>query len=70
MIFPFQQLEDSVAMRVVQQGSLKTTRKEFDPELGELQLTLRVPNPGWKPQAGLEEWDEGTRVFSEVSPLQ
>ncbi len=53
-------------MKVVQHGSLRTSRRQFDPESGELQLSLKVLHPSWEPQTGLEEWNHDTRAFAEV----
>ncbi len=53
-------------MKIVQHGSLKTSRKQFDPESGWLKLSLRVPQEEWKPQCSLEEWDPNSRMFMEV----
>ncbi len=53
-------------MKVVQHGHLKTSRKQYDPESGELKLSLNVPGKQWEPQTGLEEWNQDSRLFLEV----
>ena len=67
-LFVFQKdVEATVNLRYVTSGSLKTSRHNFDPESGQISLSLRVPDEGWQPRTGLDKWSSTSRTFVEVS---
>ena len=63
-----QSVEETVNLRYVTFGRLKKSGTSFNPEMGQIKLSLQLDDPAWKPRQGLDKWDERSRTFTEVSP--
>ena len=61
-----QDVEATVNLRYVTSGSLKTSRRDFDPESGQINLSLGIPDERWQPRTGLDKWNSSSRTFVEV----
>ena len=62
-----QDIETTVNLRYVTSGSLKTSRRDFDPESGLIKLSLRIADERWQPRMGLDKWNASSKTFVEVS---
>ena len=49
-----QDVEVTVNLRYVTSGSIKTSRRNFDPESGHIKLLLSVEDPAWHPNCGFD----------------
>ena len=52
------------------EGRLKKSKSSFNPESGQITLSLKLTDRAWKPRQGFEKWDHNTRTFREVSLFQ
>ena len=62
-----QAVEATVDLRYVTKGKLKTPNKQFNPETGQISLSLKIQDSAWEPRQGLQQWDSKSRIFTEVS---
>ena len=70
VIFSFlQDVEAVVNLRYITSGSLKTSRRDFNPESGQVRLSLQVADKQWQPSMGFNKWDSTTFTFTEVSSI-
>ena len=65
----FQSVGATVNLRYVTQGRLKKSGTSFNPELGQIKLSLTVDDPAWIPRQGLDKWDSDSKTFTEVSSI-
>ena len=65
-----QSVEATVNLRYVTQGILKRSKTSFNPQLGQIKFSLKVADPAWEPRQGLNQWDPGSRTFTEVSSIR
>ena len=49
------------------EGRLKKSKSSFNPESGQITLSLNVEDPAWEPRMGRDKWDLNSRTFKEVS---
>ena len=49
------------------EGRLKKSKSSFNPESGQITLSLKVEDPDWEPRMGRDKWDPNSRTFEEVS---
>ena len=54
-------------LRYVTEGRLKKSKTSFNPESGQITLSLKVEDPAWEPRMGRDKWDPNSRTFTEVS---
>ena len=66
MFFFFQRVEETVNLRCVTHGSLKTSRSKFNPESGQIKFSLQGANKGWKLRQGIQKWDPKSSTFQEI----
>ena len=59
-------VEATVNLRYVTSGSIKTSRRDFDPESGEMKLSFHIADEEWEPRMGLDKWNSTSRTFVEV----
>ena len=62
-------MEATVNLEYITSGSLKTSRRDFDPEFSQIRLSLEVPDEAWQPRTGRDKWNPSSRTFVEVSTV-
>ena len=61
-----QDVEATVNLRYITSGSLKTSRHDFDPESGQIKISLKIQDPRWQPDEMSDNWKSTSRTFVEV----
>ena len=67
MTFLGQDVEATVNLRYITSGHLKTSRRDFNPESGQIRQSLQVTDKRWQPKMGFDKWNSTTSTFTEVS---
>ena len=52
-MFSRQDVEATVNLRYITSGSIKTSRRDIDPESSEIRLSFQIKDEEWQPRMGL-----------------
>ena len=63
-------VEATINLRYVTEGHLKKSKSSFNPESGQITLSLNVEDLAWEPRMGRDKWDPNSRTFMEVGLFQ
>ena len=61
-----QTIEQNVDLRYVTHRFLKTSDNKYNPNSGQIKLSLEVLDKPWEPRLGRKKWDSTNRTFTEA----